>query len=231
MVEIEKIRAEFAKRLHKACELAGVRERGRAVDIQRELKGRGVHTSTTAIGKWLNGDSIPEPDKLIPLADWLKVRPEWLEYGRGPMQDGAGVLPFMLGAAVFPAIAAVGAAAVAATPAPRTGAEILVESEKDAEFLEKVIAGVPMLARIRRVRAALAAMDKEEAESIAQKVVGCPKYASEILILLDAVLEAAVYQAIDLDEIQAITTLVQKRRNEKVHGKGLLKGKNPTPKQ
>ncbi|MNS78856.1 hypothetical protein D3C72_1124890 [compost metagenome] len=62
-------------------------------------------------------------------------------------------------------------------------------------------------------------------------MVGCPKYASEILILLDAVLEAAVYQAIDLDEIQAITTLVQKRRNEKVHGKGLLKGKNPTPKQ
>lgn len=220
MVEIEKIRDEFAKRLHQACNLAEVRERGRAVDIQQELKRRGINTSTTAIGKWLNGDSIPEPDKLMPLADWLKVRAEWLEYGRGPMRDGAGVLPFMLGAAVGPAVAAIAAVSGAAIPVagPRAGADLVVESDKDADFLEKVIAGVPMFARIHRVRAALSSMSKEEAESIAQKVIGCHKHATEILILLDSVLEAAVYQAMDPEEIQAITTLVQKRRNEKVHG-------------
>ncbi|MDM9612465.1 S24 family peptidase [Pseudomonas guariconensis] len=85
MVEIEKIRAEFANRLRKSCDRANVRLRGRAVDIKKELEGRGISTSTTAIGKWLNGESLPEPDKLLPLADWLRVRPEWLEYGRGEM--------------------------------------------------------------------------------------------------------------------------------------------------
>lgn len=89
MVEIEKIRAEFANRLRQACDRANVRQRGRAVDIRNELLKRGKTTSTTAIGKWLNGESIPEPDKLLPLADWLKVRPEWLEYGRGETVAGS----------------------------------------------------------------------------------------------------------------------------------------------
>lgn len=81
MVAKEKLRAEFSKRLNQACDEAGVRQRGRAVDIEKYLAGKKIKASTTAIGKWLNGEAIPEPDKLRPLAAWLKVSPGWLEYG------------------------------------------------------------------------------------------------------------------------------------------------------
>lgn len=85
MVAKEKLRKDFSERLHFACDRAGVRARGRAVDIQAELKRRGITATTTAIGKWLNGESIPEPAKLRPLALWLGVRAAWLEYNEQPM--------------------------------------------------------------------------------------------------------------------------------------------------
>ncbi|MFJ3486608.1 S24 family peptidase [Pseudomonas sp. NPDC090202] len=88
MVAKENIRREFSKRLHAACNEAGVRERGRAVDIQSFLKSKSMAATTTAIGKWLNAESIPEADKLRPIAAWLGVRAEWLEYGLGPMRSG-----------------------------------------------------------------------------------------------------------------------------------------------
>ncbi|WDY60603.1 helix-turn-helix domain-containing protein [Pseudomonas sp. PSKL.D1] len=218
MVQIEEVRESFAARLREALAANDIQSWGAGA---RLAKIAGV--TPKASSKWLNGEAMPGGAKMLALADALKVRAEWLEYGRGPMRDGAGALPFMIGAAVGPVFAAVSAADGSAIPAagPRAGVDLFVESNKDAEFLEKVIAGVPMFARIHRVLTALSAMDKEEAESIARQVVGCQKHATEILILLDSVLEAAVYQAMDPEEIQAITTLVQKRRSEKVHGAGL----------
>lgn len=89
MVAKETLRIEFSKRLKLACDEAGIRERGRAVDLQRELKRRKVVASTTGIGKWLNSEAIPEIDKLRVLADWLGVRAAWLEHGELPMRSGA----------------------------------------------------------------------------------------------------------------------------------------------
>lgn len=88
MVAKEKIRKEFSARLHKACDLAEVRVRGRAVDIEAALLREGIKATTTAIGKWLNSEAMPEVEKLRPLANWLKVRAEWLEYGVLPMRPG-----------------------------------------------------------------------------------------------------------------------------------------------
>lgn len=34
-----------------------------------------------AVHKWLNGLAIPSADKIDTLANWLKVKPEWLRYG------------------------------------------------------------------------------------------------------------------------------------------------------
>lgn len=85
MVANENIRKAFSERLHSACDKAGVRVRGRAVDIQAELKRRGIIATTTAIGKWLNGESVPNSEKLRPLALWLGVRAAWLEYNEQPM--------------------------------------------------------------------------------------------------------------------------------------------------
>ncbi|MCY1503022.1 putative HTH-type transcriptional regulator [compost metagenome] len=91
MVAKEKERAEFSKRLHLACDQAGVRERGRAVDIKKALHAMGIEVSTTGIGKWLNAEGIPEIDKLRPLSEWLKVRAAWLEYEELPMRPGEEV--------------------------------------------------------------------------------------------------------------------------------------------
>ncbi|WP_447887671.1 S24 family peptidase [Serratia fonticola] len=87
MVTKDELREKFSERLKAACNEAGVRLHGRAVDIKAALRKKGIDVTTTGVGKWLNADSTPEPDKIIALADWLKVRPEWLEYGRGDMRN------------------------------------------------------------------------------------------------------------------------------------------------
>jgi hypothetical protein len=84
MITKDLIRQEFASRLHLACNEAGVRARGRAVDIQNFLKKKSIDATTTAIGKWLNAEAVPEADKIRVIASWLRVRAEWLEYGVEP---------------------------------------------------------------------------------------------------------------------------------------------------
>lgn len=84
MVDKNELRASFSERLHEALDEAGVRSRGRGVDVHNHLKSAGVHKSPQAISKWLNGDAIAEADSMIALCTWLGVRREWLEYGVCP---------------------------------------------------------------------------------------------------------------------------------------------------
>ncbi|MGS4314702.1 MULTISPECIES: S24 family peptidase [Enterobacterales] len=95
MVTKDELREKFAERLKFACDEAGVRLHGRAVDIRSALKKKGVDISTTGIGKWLNAEATPEDDKILALADWLNVRAEWLEYGRGEMRGSGKPSPFV----------------------------------------------------------------------------------------------------------------------------------------
>lgn len=88
MVYRENARKDFSERLGQACDSAKVRRRGRAVDIQKMLKGKGITASTTAIGKWLNGDSVPDLHNMLALSECLGVNAAWLEYGEGPMRPG-----------------------------------------------------------------------------------------------------------------------------------------------
>lgn len=81
MVDKNTLRAAFSERLHEALDDAGVRTRGRGVDIHRQLKSFGVDKTTQAISKWLNGEAMAEADSIAALCTWLKVRREWLEYG------------------------------------------------------------------------------------------------------------------------------------------------------
>jgi SOS-response transcriptional repressor LexA len=87
MVDKNELRAAFTARLHEALDDAGVRTRGRGVDIHKYLKSVGVDKSPQAISKWLNGDAIAEADSMVVLCSWLKVRREWLEYGVLPKQQ------------------------------------------------------------------------------------------------------------------------------------------------
>ena len=92
MVAKEKMRLDFSARLNLACDEAGVRVHGRAVDIESTLKRYSIKATTTAIGKWLNGDAIPSAEKLRVLAEWLDVRPEWLEYGIEPQRHAGKII-------------------------------------------------------------------------------------------------------------------------------------------
>lgn len=87
MVDKNELRTAFTGRLHEALNDAGVRTRGRGVDIHTNLVKMGTEKSTQAISKWLNGDSIPEADSMAVLCSWLKVRREWLEYGVLPKKQ------------------------------------------------------------------------------------------------------------------------------------------------
>jgi len=87
MVDKNSLRAAFSERLHEALDDAGIRMRGRGVDIHRQLKSLGVDKTTQAISKWLNGESIAEADSMVALCSWLKVRREWLEYGVLPKEQ------------------------------------------------------------------------------------------------------------------------------------------------
>ncbi|MBS7440608.1 peptidase S24 [Pseudomonas syringae] len=81
MVDKNSLRAAFSARLHEALDDAGVRTRGRGVDVHNQLKALGVLKTTQAVSKWLNGEAIAEADSMVALCSWLKVRREWLEYG------------------------------------------------------------------------------------------------------------------------------------------------------
>jgi SOS-response transcriptional repressor LexA len=89
MVDKNSLRAAFSERLHEALDDAGVRRRGRGVDIHRQLKSWGVNKTTQAVSKWLNGEAIAEADSMAALSAWLKVRREWLEYGVLPKESTA----------------------------------------------------------------------------------------------------------------------------------------------
>ncbi|MGO4310036.1 S24 family peptidase [Pseudomonas sp. KB_15] len=90
MVDKNALRAAFSERLHEALDDAGVRSRGRGVDIHRQLQSLGVEKTTQAISKWLNGEAMAEADSMTALCSWLNVRREWLEYGVLPKEQTSG---------------------------------------------------------------------------------------------------------------------------------------------
>ncbi|WP_228269867.1 hypothetical protein [Acinetobacter calcoaceticus] len=71
----DKVKLDFAKRLHKAMDIAGYPIRGRARILSQEFK-----ISDKGAGKWLNGEAIPETSKIPVLANLLNVTTEWLLY-------------------------------------------------------------------------------------------------------------------------------------------------------
>lgn len=87
MVDKNALRAAFSARLNEALDDAGVRSRGRGVDIHRQLKSLGVNKTTQAVSKWLNGEAVAEADSMVALCSWLRVRREWLEYGVLPKEQ------------------------------------------------------------------------------------------------------------------------------------------------
>lgn len=76
---IEMIRSGFAARLKEAAADAGLKEWG----LGKRLADAGKVTPKAA-SKWLNLESMPDRMTMLRLADFLKVRAEWLEHGIEP---------------------------------------------------------------------------------------------------------------------------------------------------
>lgn len=76
---IEMIRSGFAARLKEAAADAGLKEWG----LGKRLADAGKVTPKAA-SKWLNLESMPDRLTMLRLADFLKVRAEWLEHGVEP---------------------------------------------------------------------------------------------------------------------------------------------------
>ncbi len=73
----------FADRLELALAGAGIPAvRGR---LQRLADAAGG--SHTAARKWLHGEQIPDNEKIVILAKWLRVNASWLQSGQGSMKE------------------------------------------------------------------------------------------------------------------------------------------------
>lgn len=81
--------ASFAKRMRIACDnISGMpAAKGRAAWIQRELNARGVKASLNTVHRWYSGTMRPRNQKLLVLAEVLKVDSAWLALGQIPELD------------------------------------------------------------------------------------------------------------------------------------------------
>lgn len=82
MVHIEEIRAAFTARLKKALAANDIQSWGAGARLAQMAQ-----VTPKAASKWLNGESLPGSAKMQALAASLKVRLEWLEYGKGGMTE------------------------------------------------------------------------------------------------------------------------------------------------
>ena len=72
---------EFAERLQAAMQAAGLEPRPEVLLHLFNAHYWGRSVTFQAVSRWLRGESIPGQDKLIVLAEILKVEPEVLRFG------------------------------------------------------------------------------------------------------------------------------------------------------
>jgi len=85
----------FAERLKFAMKRAPEKMRG-ATDLARyfNLHYYGPRPVTPqTVHKWLSGRTIPNPEKMHTLAEWLRVNEHWLHYGPPPSGIGSLIPP------------------------------------------------------------------------------------------------------------------------------------------
>jgi phage repressor protein C with HTH and peptisase S24 domain len=82
MVHTDDSRDAFSDRLREALKHARKSGRGEGAWLS---KTAGV--TPKAASKWLNGEARPSHEKVVKVANALRVREDWLLYGRGPRMD------------------------------------------------------------------------------------------------------------------------------------------------
>ncbi len=72
---------QFSRRLRQAMKDAGYKLSPTVLANEFNLRYWGEGITAHAARNWLNGTSLPKPDKLRILADWLRVSPQELLFG------------------------------------------------------------------------------------------------------------------------------------------------------
>lgn len=99
----EKLRQQFSDRLKRELGKLGL-PLGSPTQIAHEFNMRfpGRKVAAQTVRKWLFAEAIPTQAKLLALAEWMQVSPQWLRYGIGarkgqehsaaPLDSGSGVV-------------------------------------------------------------------------------------------------------------------------------------------
>ncbi|MEQ1487417.1 MAG: hypothetical protein ABL920_02905 [Methylotenera sp.] len=72
---------EFSKRLIEAMQQRGYKAEAAVLEREFNLRHFGKSMTLHGVNKWLKGESIPPYEKIITLAEWLKVLPDELTFG------------------------------------------------------------------------------------------------------------------------------------------------------
>lgn len=80
-------KAAFSQRLNDAIRNAGQSAASPTrLALDFNLRYHGKPVTAQAVRKWLSAGAIPSHDKIVTLADWFDVSPEWLHYGTTTQQ-------------------------------------------------------------------------------------------------------------------------------------------------
>lgn len=77
---------EFSKRLMAAMRQQGYKPEAAVLEREFNLHHFGKPMTLHGVNKWLKGESIPPYEKIVTLAEWLKVPPDELMFGLGIKQ-------------------------------------------------------------------------------------------------------------------------------------------------
>ena len=78
---MENVKQQFANRLKKAMVKAGYKPEPAVLERNFNLHYYGKSITLHGVRKWLIGESIPPYDKIIALAEMLRISPEELTFG------------------------------------------------------------------------------------------------------------------------------------------------------
>lgn len=79
----------FGTRLVHSIKSAGYATGATAVAREFNMRSGAPPITVHGVRKWLQGESLPSQERLVILARWLKVEPQWLRFGDGAMLAAA----------------------------------------------------------------------------------------------------------------------------------------------
>lgn len=78
---MEKSSEKFANRLRAAMQAAGYEPKPAVLEREFNLRYMGKSMTLHGVRRWLLGESLPKQDKVLVLAEWLRIPPQQLRYG------------------------------------------------------------------------------------------------------------------------------------------------------